>query len=605
MTSNSTNRTEQILAGKLLLPESIAKHLDRKSLLPATKLWNSLWRQFITNKKPSAISYHSDQWPLDTKSFVILTKHLSKSGWCIINMQPKRNWGDIIINEEMLLKYVSVDELEEVRASIKLRKYQPTASKSEDSDITRINGARKTTGLVRDGFAIAGNTEFKYDIDAIKANRFVITKQALKSMDKVKAEYGEFLSPADYNNIITTTLDNIIANPDKTYTTGTNHNDSRGRAISTVLGKVFNPISSKEARSCLILTDETSVAREIDTTHIYLFIAELLGSKPTTIQQKEQYGMTAYIERKLPKLNPFDEDDRKDWHENIWLTRLYDELDSFYAGTLQYWTVPIELDGTASMLQVTGVLLNDQGYTDTTNVTNSSHLKDVWTIPGLKRQQVKYALTPKLYGSSASTAKLWTKNKVEYTTTQLIQIETELRSGQFALANKFKDFIIDNVVPKQTQEVRVWNEVFTVECNHYRQVSEYVKPYVAWDSTEDLPTTIHHTITKKVPDLERFKLYFQTLLVHNLDSQIANSVCSTIQQLIPIHDAFIVSPNRALETRKAYAHMLDLIYADREEILHNYFKSIGIHKTAMYEFHQLLKLVTPHTNFKAQLTALK
>lgn len=104
---------------------------------------------------------------------------------------------------------------------------------------------------------------------------------------------------------------------------------------------------------------------------IFLFIAELNGFKKGTVQEKKDYGIECYLNRTLHDLDFDTEEDRKDAHENIWLERLYDELDKYYQltnktvskklalakGTVDellsnpredfYWAVPIEADASA------------------------------------------------------------------------------------------------------------------------------------------------------------------------------------------------------------------------------------------------------------------
>lgn len=80
--------------------------------------------------------------------------------------------------------------------------------------------------------------------------------------------------------------------------------------------------------------------------------------------------------------------------------------------------------------------------------------------------------------------------------------------------------------------------------------------------------------------------------MHNLDSQIANTICKYINWVIPLHDAFTIHPNDALEVRKIYTDCIYDIYSNRVTILNNYFKSIGIneeykemeHENEVYEF---------------------
>ena len=114
------------------------------------------------------------------------------------------------------------------------------------------------------------------------------------------------------------------------------------------------------------------MARNIGTNKgvkaIYLFIAELNGFKEGTVEDKLNYGIDCYKNKVLHELDPNSEDDRSEYHENFWLQRYYDELDSYYdtaktpidvlnvsANTLinietdrtHKWSTPLELDASA------------------------------------------------------------------------------------------------------------------------------------------------------------------------------------------------------------------------------------------------------------------
>lgn len=99
---------------------------------------------------------------------------------------------------------------------------------------------------------------------------------------------------------------------------------------------------------------------------IFLFIAELQGFKNGTPAEKLRFGKTKYLADELHVLDYTTDDGRKEAHENIWLQRLYDELDQFYClapldrynyiattlhkcptNTEHVWKIPIELDASA------------------------------------------------------------------------------------------------------------------------------------------------------------------------------------------------------------------------------------------------------------------
>lgn len=91
---------------------------------------------------------------------------------------------------------------------------------------------------------------------------------------------------------------------------------------------------------------------------VYLFIAELNEYKSGTRQGKLDFGKECYINNSFLDLDLTTEDGRKDAHINMWLQRLYSELDRYFTAapgirhraSSKYrtkgfkWTVPIELD---------------------------------------------------------------------------------------------------------------------------------------------------------------------------------------------------------------------------------------------------------------------
>jgi hypothetical protein len=350
---------------------------------------------------------------------------------------------------------------------------------------------------------------------------------------------------------------------------------------------------------------------------VFLAIAELTGSfvpGSGTEETKIKCGQQDYISSNLHDLDLSKEDDRKDLHENLWLERLYNELDVYftvfpdstaralslnmenYRKCTYKWSVPVELDASASMLQYEGLLTGDTRLLEMSNVIGDT-LQDPWKLEGMPRLMLKKAATPMLYGSSQSCHELWQDNNIPYTADDIQRYSEEMANGAFGVANLLKEFIINNAQPKANMRVKIWKEEFEVSCNRYRNVGEKTKAYKIWDSIDKQYNTILHTDTKKIPDLERFRRYFMTLLVHNLDSQVADTVIGKCKAKygwgIPIHDAFLVSPAAAADVRMWYAEELTKIYADRKQILKDYFKSIGITGAAKSQWDDLNTKVKP------------
>ena len=192
---------------------------------------------------------------------------------------------------------------------------------------------------------------------------------------------------------------------------------------------------------------------------------------------------------------------------------------------------------------------------------------------------------------------MWKNDKLKYTAKDVALVIKELKTVAFGLANAFKDFIINNSNPTAEMEVRIHDDQFGVSCNKFKNVGEKLKAYKIWDSIDKDFNIILHTDTKKIPDLDKFRLYFVTLLVHNLDGQVMNYVADKITEKygwgIPIHDAMVCSPAAADDVRTWYNEALLNIHNNRKKILRNFFKSIGISSLALDEWENLKSMVVP------------
>lgn len=598
-----------LLSGKLTMPYQFIELIGDTYEKEMRAMFHSLFHNYIKNKGRISIPYWYDKFGND-HIFNTFLKHLSKSGWVTTNVEPARNWAEMWMNETKLLQFVSSSELINIRKQYKLDKYKlRNTTKLGASDKTKLGKEKTNTGLKREGTAKAGLTKFKYDIKSILKHRAVIEKNLTKSMDKLALDYDLFVDGADYASVSKAVLQYHIDNPELSFSTGDNLNDSRGRAISSALGKIFNPIGNKDARSIMVIPEDDCIAMTSNSLEdIYLFIAELLGYKASTIMKKKTMGFKAYNQRTFHTFDPTNEDDRKDWHENIWLERIYNELDHWNScpNDIDFlWSVPIEIDATASVIQIQGALLGHEPFLRRTNCLGNT-LEDIWTFPGIPRKQFKFATTPGLYGSSQTAKELWKAKKIKYTPEQVKAYNQEIASGDLSVAVAFKDFIINNVKPEETMKIKIWNEEFLVRCNRYRNKGDYVRRYNAFDTKTGRVQSIYHTHTHRVPDLEQFKRYFVTLLIHNLDSQIADYICKRQFWILPIYDAFIVNPADASYVKADYASQITAIFHNRVQILQDYFKSVGIDSKSATAWKAVKSKINPVSNdFVCLTTALK
>lgn len=367
-------------------------------------------------------------------------------------------------------------------------------------------------------------------------------------------------------------------------------------------------------------------------TAIFLFVAELNDFKEGKISEKEAFGITCYLEHTLHTLDHSDKEDRKEVHVNIWLERLYDDLDLYFQlvdkpvskkaalanGTIaklldnpatdHKWTTPVELDASASILQWMGLLLDEQRLLTMTNVIGSE-LSDPWNFEGIPRTQFKHAATPMLYGSSRACHELWQDKGHKYTIDQVQAFNKELATGALGVANQLKEFIINNVKPLETMLIKLYKDEFEIECNRFRNIGEETMQYDIFDTKDNAIKRITHTNVKQVPDLDQFRRFFPTLLVHGIDGQVANTVIGKVMEKygwgIDIHDAFIVNAEAAEDTRRWYGEELAAVHANRNQILADFFTSIGIGAEAQGQWLTLKNMIQPTTEFTPSSMALK
>ena len=247
---------EQLLAGKLDLPnyQAFVSAIGPEMANLADKLFQALWYQYLKDKGTINSTYWSSRF---NNPFVFnqVIMSLSKAGWLISHAIPARNWAEMHINEDKLLEFVSQQDLEQIRAFNKHRQYLPTHELSTIDNLTCINGKSKSTGLIRTGFMKAGNSQYRYDTQMMQDYSLIIQANLTKSMDKIAQLHPNMRHDrASYDTISIEIFDHLVQS-NETYTRGNNYSDSRGRAISSALSKVANPISCKDMRSLLIIGD--------------------------------------------------------------------------------------------------------------------------------------------------------------------------------------------------------------------------------------------------------------------------------------------------------------------------------------------------------------
>lgn len=567
------------------------KHFAESDYKVTGSMIKSLIHRYTMQMGPTSLTYYMDKFTSNEEANAMLYKlHLEG----IIKTEVTHNYTSLEINEKWLLKHYTKDELVATITEAKVNHFSPIKAESKQAvgpaDQVSLTSGIKQSGLVRYGFMQAGRHKFKYDIPMMRKYRRYIIKFSVKSMEKMEAKLHRSLrlpEGYDYQSIIEDVINRIIIEGDIDYILGDLLLDSRGRAIYECLRNVFNPIANKMARA-LVIAPATSVTDE-GLKNAYLCISEMLYGFNPNVNLKALKGLHASLNHEYADLDLTTEHGLDNMFENIWLERLYADIDAYRADNTHKVTTPIEVDFGSSNLVIIGLLLGHSSYVDSS--------KYMWEIDGMSKNHVKFAQTPYVFGSSASIPHLWTKNKLTFTPEQVRIMRHEQVKGKFAIANEFKDIIIKHCNPKASVKLQVGRENFTVECNKTRNVGETPHNYIVLDTEADKFKVITHTLTHKVPDLQSFRRYFVTGLIHNVDSQILDNICLRMDWILPIHDAGIVTWEGGTQMRDlAFIEMNDL-RDDGRSIVYNYLKSINLDKSGFVKFAKLLaKIDAMHDN---------
>lgn len=644
---------DMMFTGKLFMPRipKLKTIYGEKVYSQIELMFEAMWFHYLKNGVGGTVSLpYWAQRIQNPKAMNIALRLLSKNGWIVSKSLPGNNWGEANIKEDKLLEYLTVEELAAIRKQYKFSKY---ILKLEDegtkNNRTRLNGKVMKTGLVREGFRKTGNTVFEYDVQTMEYYQDEVTSLVNKGIDKMAIKYPTIFDDlANYAEVGKEVVEHYIWN-DGQYRAGQNTNDSRGRNIAGYLDKIGNPVGFKIMRSLLVIPEEDrNIATAKGLKNKYLFIAELLGYKKGNVAGKVNYGRRAYLESKFLDLDLAKPGDLDDLYENVWLERMYDEItyvlniendwkkkaalarykDRTLSMTdaaakieqfdgIKKWYVPIEIDMSASILGIMGLLMNHKPFMARTNMLGST-IGDAWNHDVITNRIQFKTIMRVCYGSGMTPDRMWKDMKIPFTQEEVYAFEHELDEGEMAVANRFKDFIIKNSQPLNKMVLKIDNEEFKVECNKHFNIGETTNKFDLYDSYSNSIRRITNTTTVKRPDLRSFKRFFVTALVHNLDSQVmdnsSNAVMDAYNWMIDIHDAKVLCCEAADYAKDVYCSgnskdepSLERIHRTRNTILSKYFTSIGIKANKLSAWEEDVKpYIVPYVgNFKCNRIVLK
>ena len=337
--------TESIKNGTLNMPNmpELRAKTNTETYSQIEKMFSAMWRMYLVKgaNTPISLPYWAKRIN-NPKAMNIALKTLSENNWIFCKSLPNNNWSEAYLSEEKLLTYVSKDILDSVRTYKKFQHFQlKTEELATKPNLSRIQGVTKEVGITAKGFMKEGNVPFKFDTNKL----FKYKKQAIKlinkGISKTIDKYPELANDhANYSEIAKLVVENYLLGG--TYTSGQNTTDPRGRNNAGYLNKIGNPVGYKIMRSMLVIpTEHRNQATQMGVNNIYLFIAELHGFKNGTESEKTLHGMRKYLAKE------FLEVELDDLFENIWLERLYEELDSFKIDPYHKWSTPLEIDMSA------------------------------------------------------------------------------------------------------------------------------------------------------------------------------------------------------------------------------------------------------------------
>ena len=609
---------EQLLNGKCSMPTIKGlQSKDKKAYEQLELMFNAAWYTYL--KEGAKGTINMPYWAKRVANPLVLNialKLLSKEGYLVITTQPHRNWSEAKLNERKLLEYVTEQELSTIRKYNKHQKYllDYTDEVNTDKEAAKVQiaGRISKTGLYMKGFAEAAQTAFKFDTVYMKKYYKYVLQLVNYGIEKTINKYPAILKDkANYAEVGKEILEHYIYS-DSIYNAGSRASDSRGRDISGMLNKIGNPIGFKIMRSMLIIpTYNRQKATRKGLLAKYLFIAELNGYKKGTILGKIKYGINCYKNRYTHDLNLNVDKELKELPEVIWVKRTYEDIDGYYSNENYKWKVPVELDMSASVLGFYGILLNHKPYMIRCNMINENGiLNDAWGHKNITNRVQFKSIMRSLYGSQRSPQDVWNDMNIPYTTEEVIAFTKELAEGEKSVANKFKDFLINNAQMKPAMKLNIRGTKFTIKCNKWFNRGETRVKYDLYNSADNTIKRIVHTDTVKVPDLVSFKRYAATALIHHLDATVMNTVCTNVYEsyewIIPIHDAAIVDAEAADMVRTVYANELEKIHNDRLKIIEDYCRSLNIPANAIEEWKTITKLVEPvKGTFKCSKMVLK
>lgn len=355
--------------------------------------------------------------------------------------------------------------------------------------------------------------------------------------------------------------------------------DWRGRAYTNLHQEILSPITNKWVRAALSIPKEY---RNPLTKEGRLAVAQaattLCGKQREFSSQREVYIQGFKI------LNGYEVTEMD--FEKVWLNRIIEEWRKTKMNKNHPWSIPVEIDQSASVCSYIGAITRNKGLLEITNSIGHGKISDPWTIGDIPRGAVKL-LQQVFYGSGKSLREIMSDEGFKAEEKDVREVMKALNSGVFRVAKMYAQ-ACKSGSPASTITVNTGVDQYTFLNQHYkveeidgemRKVGIYEDTTYAHINplTKKIGRATFKVMTKMEQDKDRARSLYPTSLVHHLDAWTMSQVVEYFHNNelwgIPNHDAYFCSPNDVQKVQDIVKNCLYKIYSTN--VLESYLTSIG------------------------------
>lgn len=355
--------------------------------------------------------------------------------------------------------------------------------------------------------------------------------------------------------------------------------DWRGRSYTNLHQEILSPITNKWVRAALSIPKEyqNPLTKEGKLT-IAQAATTLCGKQREFSSQREVYIQGFKI------LNGYEVVETD--FEKVWLNRIIEEWRKTKMNKNHPWSIPVEIDQSASVCSYIGAITRNKGLLEITNSIGHGKISDPWTIGDIPRGAVKL-LQQVFYGSGKSLREIMSDEGFKAEEKDVREVMKALNSGVFKIAKMYAQ-ACKSGSPASTITVNTGVDQYTFLNQHYkieeidgemRKVGIYEDTTYAHINplTKKVGRATFKVMTKMEQDKDRARSLYPTSLVHHLDAWTMSHVVEYFHNNglwgIPNHDAVFCHPNQVANVQCIVKECLFKIY--NTDVLKSYLTSIG------------------------------